>query len=201
MKARGTAKQRNPVGDRKIPSELREAAEHTLGLFSSVTAPPNLVVAAVSLRCGQPGSRRSHRNEVARFDDFHAAPDDLQLVIGADVEVGQPDEVTTRMRANVDNSPHHDAFGARDHQENLAVSCTPRRHIAVRGRDLVEAGASDGDARGPHALESAPGPVDVVRVHEHIAVGIAVSPDGTAKPLAVAEVIMDLRVQSRFLSL
>jgi hypothetical protein len=31
--------------------------------------------------------------------------------------------VTVRVRANPDNSPHHNAFGARDHHVNLAVAC------------------------------------------------------------------------------
>jgi len=72
------------------------------------------------LRCGQPGSRPGHWNEVAFFEDWRASPDDLRLAIRTNVEVGQPDVVTVRMRANLDNSPHHDAFGVRDHQANLA---------------------------------------------------------------------------------
>ena len=78
------------------------------------------------LRCGQPGSRPGHRNEVAFFDDWRASPDDLRLATRTNVEVGQPDVVTVRMRANLDNSPHDDAFGTRGHQANLApyaISC------------------------------------------------------------------------------
>jgi hypothetical protein len=152
------------------------------------------------LRCGQPGSRPGHRNEVAFFDDWRASPDDLRLAIRPNVEVGQPDVVTIRMRANLDNSPHHDAFGVRDHQANLAPHALSR-YLNHHGFDLGEAGSSDGGTRGPHAPESVPRSSDVVRIHDHIAVGITVSPDGATKPHVVAEVISDLRVQCRFLSL
>src|ERR1039457_5730750 len=83
-------------------------------------ASPNFVRTALVLRGGQPRSRPGHRNKVAFFDDLHASPDDLRLAIGANVEVGQPDVVTVRVRANPDNSPHHNAFGARDHHVYLA---------------------------------------------------------------------------------
>ncbi len=39
----------------------------------------------------------------------------------------------------------------------------------------------------------------MLRVHEHVAVRIAVRPDNTAEPDVVAEIIVDLRVQCRFL--
>ncbi len=71
-------------------------------------AAPNLVAAALVCRGGQPGSRLCHWNEAARLHDWHTAPDDLRSVIGADVDVGEPDALAERMRANLDHSPHYD---------------------------------------------------------------------------------------------
>ena len=93
----------------RVPPELCKAAQHALGYLSPITTAPYLVWPRPNLCGRKPGSRGCYGDEVASFYDWHTAPDDLRLVIDADIDIREPDTLATWMRANLDNSPHHHA--------------------------------------------------------------------------------------------
>src|SRR5581483_8703511 len=100
--------ERDPVGDRQVPAKLREAAEHALGHFAAVAPPAHLAL-------GQPASGWRHRDEVALIQERYAAPYDLRLIVPPDVDVGEPDPVTVRVGADLDDAPHDHASRCHKH--------------------------------------------------------------------------------------
>jgi hypothetical protein len=60
-------------------------------------------------------------------------------------------------------------------------------------------GTSDGGARRPHEIECVSGAAGVSWVHKHVTVRIVIWPDNAAKPIILAKIIADLRVEGGFL--